>query len=86
MSTDIIQIITVTEDYILLNQWAYTSLAKAEKKYNELLVEYYQDDINVVNENCEEELTVEDYQYSEAWWDNNIRIKVHFEQVRLHKG
>ena len=78
-------IVTLTEDYQLIDQFAYHSEQDANTKHNELLKEHYTDAVTwAQGEDYDEEVTLDTYQNSEAWWDCDERMAVHFEKVVLN--
>lgn len=85
-----IYIVTETEDYELINQFAYTNKEDALEKFNELTKQLFSEKLDEAKAsgNYDDELRAKDctdYQDSTAWWDDDCRVKVHFEEVILEE-
>jgi len=80
-----IYVITVTNDYSLDDQLAFTDEEKAFAQWEKMLKEYFQDEMNLAIEEglVPDNISIEDYQYSDCWWDNDNRTKITLREVEL---
>ena len=74
-SSNDIRIITVIEEYEIVQQYAFTNSAKAIAFFDELEEQYFGEFARKNN------MPVDEYQGSIQWWDDDSRVRIHYEAV-----
>lgn len=62
--------VVVTEDYYVQSQRLFSNKEKAERLALSIGAELYEQQFANIGE-------LDDYQFSEEWWDNDYRVAVH---------
>ena len=79
-----VYVITLTENYSVEGQWVIENEEEAFTAWEKMLGEYFQDEMDLAIEDglIPDNMSIEDYQHSDAWWDNDNRIKITLLEVR----
>jgi len=80
-----VYVITLTDNYSVEGQWVILDEEEAFEAWEEMLREYFQDEMELSIEEglIPDNTNIEDYQHSDAWWDNDTRVKITLLKIKI---